>query len=176
MSVDIVGRHGHNQNANNQLTINPSGRNKYKHVRDYSLRMSRHPDDQRKTGVDNSLHDISVNHGHQHSKSLMKASTNLGNSPLDEYSNSQQANILDKKKELLEKKRYEQLHKNYNQQSGSNKHAQSVSVHHGKDDTGDQGGAGDGEPSAKLDSSVQLNLENLTKIDDKFQSLIDQLK
>ena len=28
----------------------------------------------------------------------------------------------------------------------------------------------------KLDSSVVLNLENLTKIDDKFQQLIDVLK
>jgi len=28
----------------------------------------------------------------------------------------------------------------------------------------------------KLDSSVQLNLDNLTKIDDKLQSLIDCLK
>ena len=146
-------------------------------MRDYSLRMSRITDEQRKAGVENSLHDMSVNqHGHQHSKSLMKASTNMGNSPLDEYANSQQANILDKKKELLEKKRYDQLHKNYNSQGGNNKHAQSVSVHHAKDDAGDQGGAGEAEPHAKLDSSVQLNLENLTKIDDKFQSLIDQLR
>ena len=38
----------------------------------------------------------------------------------------------------------------------------------------DQGQAGDfGDSGAKLDSGVQLNLENLTKIDDKFQQLID---
>lgn len=42
---------------------------------------------------------------------------------------------------------------------------------------GDQGQAGDfADGSAKLDSNVQLNLENLTKIDEKFQQLIDQLK
>ena len=41
----------------------------------------------------------------------------------------------------------------------------------------DQGQAGDfAETGAKLDSGVQLNLENLTKIDEKFQQLIDQLK
>jgi hypothetical protein len=51
-----------------------------------------------------------------------------------------------------------------------------VSVHHTKDESNDQGGTGDAEPAHKLDSGVQLNLENLTKIDDKFQSLIDQLK
>lgn len=44
---------------------------------------------------------------------------------------------------------------------------------------GDQGQAGSphtetNEP--KLDSNVQLNLENLTKIDDKLQNLIDNLK
>lgn len=38
---------------------------------------------------------------------------------------------------------------------------------------GDQGQAGDYADSAKLDSKVQLNLENLTKIDEKFQQLID---
>ena len=42
---------------------------------------------------------------------------------------------------------------------------------------GDQGQAGDfADGSAKLDSNVQLNLENLTKIDEKFQQLIEQLK
>jgi hypothetical protein len=42
---------------------------------------------------------------------------------------------------------------------------------------GDQGQAGDyADSGAKLDSGVQLNLENLTKIDEKFQQLIDQLK
>ena len=41
----------------------------------------------------------------------------------------------------------------------------------------DQGQAGDFiESGAKLDSSVQLNLENLTKIDEKFSQLIDCLK
>ena len=46
---------------------------------------------------------------------------------------------------------------------------------HGQDS--DQGQAGDfAETGAKLDSGVQLNLENLTKIDEKFQQLIDQLK
>ena len=46
---------------------------------------------------------------------------------------------------------------------------------HGQDS--DQGQAGDfAESGAKLDSGVQLNLENLTKIDEKFQQLIDQLK
>ena len=33
---------------------------------------------------------------------------------------------------------------------------------------GDQGQAGDYADSTKLDSKVQLNLENLTKIDEKF--------
>lgn len=42
----------------------------------------------------------------------------------------------------------------------------------------DQGGAatGDLDSSVKLESTVQLNLENLTKIDEKLQSLIDCLK
>jgi len=41
----------------------------------------------------------------------------------------------------------------------------------------DQGQAGDFiDSSNKLESGVQLNLENLTKIDDKFQLLIDTLK
>ena len=45
---------------------------------------------------------------------------------------------------------------------------------HGNDD---QGQAGDFiDSSNKLESGVQLNLENLTKIDDKFQLLIDTLK
>lgn len=44
-------------------------------------------------------------------------------------------------------------------------------------DSGDQGQAGDFvDSSAKLDSSVQLNLENLTKIDEKFQQLVECLK
>jgi hypothetical protein len=41
----------------------------------------------------------------------------------------------------------------------------------------DQGQAGDQfDTKIKLDSSVQLNLENLTKIDEKLQLLIDTLK
>lgn len=42
----------------------------------------------------------------------------------------------------------------------------------------DQGGAGGDNDNhePKLDSNVQLNLENLTKIDDKLQNLIDNLK
>jgi hypothetical protein len=113
LSVDIVGRHGsHNSNAANQLSINnQANRKQYKNVRDYGVRMSGITDEQRKAGVETSLHEMSH---HKHSKSLM------GQSALDDFSNSQQANILDKKKELLEKKRYEQLHKNYNQQT---KHA-----------------------------------------------------
>lgn len=60
--------------------------------------------------IDLSLHELSVQHGHaggthNHSKSLMKA-----NSPgaFDELNHSQH-NIMDKKKEILDKKRYEQL-------------------------------------------------------------------
>ena len=49
-------------------------------------------------------------------------------------------------------------------------------MHNTKDEQNDQGGTGDTEPAHKLDSGVQLNLENLTKIDEKFQSLNDQLK
>jgi hypothetical protein len=47
-------------------------------------------------GNDLSLHELSLHHGghHNHSKSLMK-------SPADEL------NLVDKKKEILEKKRYE---------------------------------------------------------------------
>jgi len=44
-------------------------------------------------------------------------------------------------------------------------------------DENDQGGAGGTEShEPKLDSNIQLNLENLTKIDDKLQNLIDNLK
>ena len=45
-----------------------------------------------------------MHHGgnHNHSKSLMK-------------SNNDELNLIDKKKEILEKKRYEQMQKNYNQ-------------------------------------------------------------
>lgn len=59
-----------------------------------------------KKGIDLSLHELSVHHGGykdgQHSKSLMKGPAD----GLDQF---------DKKKEILEKKRYEQMHKNYNQ-------------------------------------------------------------
>jgi hypothetical protein len=49
-------------------------------------------------------HEISIHNGahhHNHSKSLMKGSDELG--------------LNEKKKEILDKKRYEQMHKNYNQ-------------------------------------------------------------
>ena len=71
--------------------------------------------DLKKGGIDMSMHELSTGQGvgsHQHSKSLMKA--NPLNSPLDEFNQSQH-NIIDKKKEIMERKRYEQLHKNYNQ-------------------------------------------------------------
>jgi len=48
-------------------------------------------------------HEISIHNGphhHNHSKSLMKGQEELG--------------LIDKKKEILDKKRYEQMHKNYN--------------------------------------------------------------
>lgn len=69
------------------------------------------------------------------------------------------------------------MHKNYNQQKGGSANggnmAQQVA---GSNNDGDQGQAGDFSSSDKLDSSVQLNLENLPKIDDKLQMLIDCLK
>ena len=43
-----------------------------------------------------------------------------------------------------------------------------MSVYHPKDEKNDQGATGDSEPAHKLDSGVQLNMENLTKIDEKF--------
>ena len=82
-------------------------------------------------GIDLSLHELSLHHGghHNHSKSLMK-------SPADDM------NLVDKKKEILEKKRYEQMQKNFNQQSKAQ-----ASV--------DDQQAGDFvNESAKLDSSV----------------------
>jgi len=53
-------------------------------------------------GADLGLHELSLHHGghHNHSRSLMK---------VDDL------NLNDKKKEILDKKRYEQMHKNYNQ-------------------------------------------------------------
>lgn len=46
------------------------------------------------------------------------------------------------------------------------------------DSHADQGQAGSNNEvhEPKLDSNVQLNLENLTKIDEKLQNLIDNLK
>ena len=92
-------------------------------------------------------------------------------------------NLPDKKKEILDKKRYEQMQKNYNQQASGKGSAQGMpsvagaAGGSGQMQDSDQGQAGDlAEPGAKLDSGVQLNLENLTKIDEKFQQLIDQLK
>ena len=92
-------------------------------------------------------------------------------------------NLPDKKKEILDKKRYEQMQKNYNQQANGKGSVQGMpSVAgagggSGQMQDSDQGQAGDlAETGAKLDSGVQLNLENLTKIDEKFQQLIDQLK
>lgn len=135
LSVDIVGRHGgghdrHASGSQHQLQMNhqnlsgalgtqtvrgSNGAYKTKHVRDYSLRMSRVNDDKlgmksSNTGaIDLSFHDLSVQHGnhggHNHSKSLMKAT---GPNDLDSFNHSQH-NIMDKKKELLDKKRYEQL-------------------------------------------------------------------
>lgn len=85
--------------------------------------------------------------------------------------------LIDKKKEILDKKRYEQMHKNY--QSGKATSmpqvAGAIGASGGHND-GDQGGAAQDGDATKLDSSVQLNLENLTKIDEKLQSLIDCLK
>ena len=104
-----------------QTVRGSNGAYKSKHVRDYSLRMSRVDNDKlgmksSNTGaIDLSLHELSVQHGHHggshnHSKSLMKASSPVG---FDDLNNSQH-NIMDKKKEILDKKRYEQLQKNYN--------------------------------------------------------------
>jgi len=109
LSVDIVGR----DRSGQQIGMNSGSvrnANYKKQVRDYSLRMSRINEDKladlkNKSGID--MHELSVNHGvgnHQHSKSLMKANP-LG-SPLDEFNQSQH-NIIDKKKEILERKRYE---------------------------------------------------------------------
>jgi hypothetical protein len=54
-------------------------------------------------GIDPTLNELSLHQvpNHHHSKSLMK------NIPDD-------VNLVDKKKEILDKKRYEQMHKNYN--------------------------------------------------------------
>lgn len=61
------------------------------------------------------------------------------------------------------------MSKNYNQQSSKGGTMPSVVGSSGAANNDDQGQAGDFlESGAKLDSSVQLNLENLTKIDEKF--------
>ena len=95
--------------------LNRSGGQNYKkhgNARDYSLRMSRVADDKLLSNSVNSVHDFSgatkrsdgmPNHDmsmhgsphghHNHSKSLMKGSDELG--------------LIDKKKEILDKKRYE---------------------------------------------------------------------
>ena len=123
----------------NQLGNSHNSRGAYKkhQVRDYSLRMSRINDEKLLNnsvhefthkkqpgsgsggagGIDLSLHELSISHGqgggsgghHSHSKSLMKSPVSAA---LDDLSLSLP---VDKKKEILEKKRYEQLHKNYNQ-------------------------------------------------------------
>lgn len=67
---------------------------------------------------------------------------------------SDDINLVDKKKEILEKKRYEQMHRNQQAKAQAS--------------VDDQQAGEIMDQSAKLDSSVQLNLENLTKIDDKF--------
>lgn len=112
------------------------------------------------------LHELSLHHGgnHNHSKSLMK-------------SNGDEINLIDKKKEILDKKRYEQMQKNYNQQKGGSANGgNALQVAGSGNNDGDQGQAGDFSSSDKLDNSVQLNLENLPKIDEKLQMLIDCLK
>ena len=86
------------------------GYKKHGHVRDYSLRMSRINEEKllnnsvhdfsgnkkQPGGIDLSMHELSLHHGghHNHSKSLMK-------SPVDDLT------MVDKKKEILDKKRYE---------------------------------------------------------------------
>ena len=185
--------------AVNQMGNAQNARGNQKKVRDYSLRMSRITDDKilnnsvhefankkqpGASGADLSLHDLSLNHGqggagsaahHSHSKSLMK-------SPVSAALEDLTLNLPDKKKEILDKKRYEQMQKNYNQANGKGSVQGMPSVAgagggSGQMQDSDQGQAGDfAETGAKLDSGVQLNLENLTKIDEKFQQLIDQLK
>ena len=86
-----------------------AGYKKHSHVRgEYNLRMSRINEEKlnnsvhdfsgsnKKQNLDMSLHELSLHHGgnHNHSKSLMK-------------SNNDELNLIDKKKEILEKKRYE---------------------------------------------------------------------
>ena len=89
------------------------GYKKHSQVRDYSLRMSKINEEKllnnsvhefggsnkrqpSVVGVDLSLNELSLHHGghHNHSKSLMKAGAD-------------DLNMVDKKREILEKKRYE---------------------------------------------------------------------
>lgn len=104
---------GYNSNAGRN-----AGYKKHSQVRgEYNLRMSRINEEKlnnsvhdfsgsskKQNNLDMSLHELSLHHGgnHNHSKSLMK-------------SNNDELNLIDKKKEILEKKRYEQMQKNYNQ-------------------------------------------------------------
>ena len=98
------------------------GYKKHSLQRDYNLRMSKINEEKLNNSVhefnihkkqpstggaaaDASLHELSMQHHNGHSKSLMK---NINN---DDFS------LNDKKKEILDKKRYEQMQKNYNQQS-----------------------------------------------------------
>lgn len=122
-----AGSSSQHQMAVNQMgSQNARGSQKKHHVRDYSLRMSRITDDKilnnsvhefankkqpGASGADLSLHDLSLNHGqggagsaahHSHSKSLMK-------SPVSAALEDLSLNLPDKKKEILDKKRYEQM-------------------------------------------------------------------
>ena len=116
MSVEIAQRHGQGALLKNNGGI---GYKKHSQQRDYNVRMGRISGDEKLNnsvhdftvhkkqpstggGIDG-LHELSLHHGghHNHSRSLMK---------VDDL------NLNDKKKEILDKKRYEQMHKNYNQQ------------------------------------------------------------
>ena len=135
------GSSSQHQMAVNQMSNAQNARNQKKHVRDYSLRMSRITDDKMlnnsvhefaskkqpgASGADLSLHDLSLNHGqggasahHSHSKSLMK-------SPVSAALEDLSLNLPDKKKEILDKTRYEQMQKNYNQQASGKGSAQGM--------------------------------------------------
>ena len=169
LSMDVAGRTamGNNQGINiyNQSQIRTQGINlKKTHGRDFSLRNKAGEDklinhsvhefglSQQKKNIggalDISLNDLSVHHGnHLHSKSLMK-------SPADDN------HLLDKKS--MERKRYDQNMKNYN-----SKIPQGPSQ--GEENK-------EGDAPVPLDSNVNLKLENLIKIDDKFCQLIDCVK
>lgn len=110
LSVDIAGRHqlpgGGHSTRNSSV-----GYKKHSQARDYNLRMSRINEEKLNNsvhefnsgkkqpntgGIDHGLQELSLHQGvnHHHSKSLMK------NGP-DEMS------LIDKKKEILDKKRYD---------------------------------------------------------------------